>query len=126
MRKILIVDDSIELLEVMDIFLTKRNFEVQTVTNKADLLQSIQSFKPDLIILDVYLMGEDGREICKELRHYEKTRYLCIMIFSASTTVLKDYQECGADGFIEKPFGLNDILEKIESVIEHCKDKVVN
>ena len=122
MSKIIIVDDSRDLLEVLKFFLEEKGYEVETVTREQDLIEVISSYLPDLIILDIYLAGEDGREICKELRRHQDTRYLCILMFSASTTALINYKEYGADGYIEKPFGLNEIVEKIETTLESCKD----
>ena len=122
MSKIIIVDDSRDLLEVLKFFLEEKGYEVETVTREQDLIEIISSYSPDLIILDIYLQGEDGREICKELRRQQATRYLCILMFSASTKALINYKEYGADGYIEKPFGLNEIVEKIETTLESCKD----
>lgn len=122
MSKIVIVDDSMDLLEVLRFFLEEKGYEVETVTTQQDLISIIQSFSPDLIILDIYLQGEDGREICKELRKQESDKYLCILMFSASAKALINYKEYGADGYIEKPFGLNEIVTKIESTLETCKD----
>ncbi len=122
MSKIVVVDDSMDLLEVLKFFLEEKGYEVETVTKKQDLISIIKSFSPDLIILDIYLQGEDGREICKDLRSYEETKYLCILMFSASTKALINYKEYGADGYIEKPFGLNEIVNKIESTLETCKN----
>lgn len=122
MSKIVIVDDSKDLLEVLKFFLEEKAYDVETVTRKHELIDVIKSFSPDLIILDIYLQGEDGREICKELRRYESTKYLCILMFSASTKALINYKEYGADGYIEKPFGLNEIIDKIESTLKTCKD----
>ena len=121
MSKIVIVDDSRDLLEVLKFFLEEKGYEVETVTQEKDLISVIKLFSPDLIILDIYLLGEDGREICKELRRHEATKYLCILMFSA-TKALADYREYGADGFIEKPFGLNEIVNKIELTMEGCRD----
>ena len=122
MSKIVIVDDSRDLLEVLKFFLEEKGFEVEIVTRKQALIEVISSYSPDLIILDIYLQGEDGREICKELRRQQATRYLCILMFSASTKALINYKEYGADGYIEKPFGLNEIVKKIETTLESCKD----
>lgn len=122
MSKIVIVDDSRDLLEVLKFFLEEKGYEVETATREHDLISLVKSFSPDLIILDIYLQGEDGREICKELRRHEETKYLCILMFSASTKALTNYKEYGADGYIEKPFGLNEIVDKIESTFETCKD----
>lgn len=122
MSKILLVDDSMDLLEILKFFLEEKGYEVETATNEHELITLIKSFSPDLIILDIYLRGEDGREICKELRRHEVTKYLCVLIFSASTKALANYKQYGADGYIEKPFGLHDIVDKIESTLEGCKD----
>jgi len=122
MSKIVLVDDSKDLLEVLKFFLEEKGYEVKTATNEYELQSIIKSFSPDLIILDIYLRGEDGREICKELRRNQETQYLCIIIFSASANSLLNYKEYGADGYIEKPFGLNEIVDKIESTLEICRD----
>lgn len=122
MSKIVIVDDSQELLDVLKFFLEQRGYEVETASTEKNLISLIRSFSPDLIILDIYLQGEDGREICKKLRNQIETKYLCILMFSASTKKLSNYKEYGADGYIEKPFGLNEVINKIESALETCKD----
>lgn len=122
MSKIVIVDDSTDLLDVLKFFLQEKGHEVETTTNEKGLISLIKSFSPDLIILDIYLRGEDGREICRQLRKFEETKYLCILLFSASSKALIDYKEYGADGFLEKPFGLAEVLDKIEAALETCKD----
>ena len=122
MTKIVIVDDSKDLLEVLKFFLTEKGYEVETATGKADLINMIKTFSPDLIILDIYLDGEDGREICKELRENQESKYLCILMFSASIKALVNYKQYGADGYIEKPFGLNEIVDEIEAALETCKN----
>lgn len=122
MKKILIVDDSAELLEAMQIFLEREGYEIRILTNPLIVMQTVKEFQPDLIILDVFISGKDGRDICRSLRKNIITKYLCIMLFSASPQALKNFELYDADGFIEKPFALNDIIKKIESVLEKCKN----
>lgn len=122
MSKILIVDDSKEILEIMQYFLEMKGYEVKCISKADDLLPSIHSFLPDLIILDIFLHGEDGREICRNLRKSVETKYLCIILFSASGNDAKKYKEYGADDYLEKPFGLVELINKIESGLEHCKN----
>ncbi len=126
MSKILIVDDSTDLLEVLKFFLEEKGYEVETVSRHQNLISLIKSFSPDLLLLDIYLHGGDGREICKKLRKEEATKYLCILMFSASTKALLNYESYGADGYIEKPFGLQEIVSKVESILEKCKDYYQN
>jgi DNA-binding response OmpR family regulator len=122
MSKIVIVDDSGDLLEVLSFFLKEKGYTIDTAMSEGDLIPLIKSFSPDLVILDIYLRGEDGRDICKELRRHDATKYLCILMTSSSSIALANYKEYGADGYIEKPFGLVEIVETIESTLETCKD----
>ena len=122
MSKIVIVDDSRDLLEVLKYFLEEKGYEIETLTEADSLVPVIRSFSPDLILLDIFLQGEDGRQICKELRRHAETKYLCILMFSASPRALSGYKEYGADGYLEKPFGLTEIIEKIEATLATCKD----
>ena len=115
--KILIVDDSKDILEGMRMFLELRKYVVQTLTDATNIFENITVFKPDVLILDVYLSGTDGRELCKKLKESDETKDLKIILFSAATNALKDFQSYGADACLEKPFGLEEISIKIESVL---------
>jgi DNA-binding response OmpR family regulator len=121
MSKILIVDDSTDLHEALQFFLTEKGYEVKCIASAKNLVSIVKEFLPDLIFLDIYLQGEDGREICKKLRTLVETKYLCIILFSVSDKDAKLYKEFGADGYLEKPFGLNEMIEKIEDTLQYCK-----
>jgi DNA-binding response OmpR family regulator len=124
MKKLLIVDDSIELLDALKIFLEKKNYLVKGITNHKEIFDVIKVYEPDLVMLDIFLSGGDGREVCQKLRDNYDTKYLCVMMFSASPEALKEHKIYGADGCIEKPFTLNKMIEAIETVLESCKDYV--
>ena len=123
MSKLLIVDDSTALLEVMKNILERSDYTVRTLNRADDIYNEISDFKPDLLILDIYLAGLDGREICRQLRRNAETSNLCILVFSASPKTLEDYDSYNADDFIEKPFDITILVEKIRSVLDYCKDK---
>lgn len=123
MNKLLVVDDSTDLLEAMEIILTQKGYVVKTLQDCNSISNEISNFNPDLLILDIFLAGKDGREMCKELRKSIVNKYLCIIIFSASPKALENYASFGADDSLEKPFGINNLIEKIESVLNNCKEK---
>lgn len=123
MSKLLIVDDSVALLEVMKTILERNGYTVKTLNKTPDIYKEIREFQPDLLILDIYLAGEDGREICKEIRNNVETKHICILVFSASPRTLEDYKSYYADDFIEKPFDITHLVEKIKSVLDYCKHK---
>jgi DNA-binding response OmpR family regulator len=117
MNKLLIVDDSTDLLEAMEMILLQKGYFVKTLSRYHNIYKEIEEFNPDLLILDIFLSGRDGREICKELRIAASNKYLSIIIFSASPKALENYEFYGADDYLEKPFGINNLVEKIESVL---------
>jgi DNA-binding response OmpR family regulator len=123
MSKLLIVDDSTALLEVMQNILERNDYIVKTLNRPSGIFKEIKEFKPDMLILDIYLAGEDGREICKKLRNNLETKDLCILVFSASPKTLEDYKGYHADDFIEKPFDISVLVEKIKSVLDLCKKR---
>jgi len=123
MNKLLIVDDSDALLEVMKRILERNKYTVNTLNSAKDIYKKIGEFQPDLLILDIFLAGKDGREICREIKTNAETKHTCILVFSASPAKPDEYKSYGADDFIEKPFDIAYLVEKIKSVLTYCKDK---
>ena len=118
MPKILVIDDDKDLLEVTQALLTKKGFEVKINNNWEEALESISAFNPQLILLDVFLNGVDGLDICKQLKSMPHTKHIPVLIFSAyprvAETVIYEY---GADDFIAKPFEVNDLVLKVHSML---------
>ncbi|MEO7291558.1 MAG: response regulator [Ginsengibacter sp.] len=118
MRKLLIVDDNDELLLAMKSLLSFYGFDIHTATGSKILMDEIASFKPEVIILDVLLCGEDGRDICKKIRQDSNYNEIALLLFSASPKHLVDYKKHGADGVIEKPFAIKELIENIETTVK--------
>ncbi len=89
--------------------LTDEGYRVQTSLN-GRCLQRIESDLPDLILLDVLLQGEDGRELCQQLKGREQTRHIPVILFSAHITANSAIEVCGADDFLAKPFRIQELL----------------
>jgi DNA-binding response OmpR family regulator len=121
MQKLLVVDDSEDLLFAMQTLLEQYDFEVRTATNEASFLKEATLFKPAIIIMDVLLNGENGRDICKSFRENPDNENVALILFSASANNLKNFEECGADGIIEKPFGIKELIKKIETILQFRK-----
>ncbi|MDB5199694.1 MAG: response regulator transcription factor [Chitinophagaceae bacterium] len=122
MRKLLIVDDNADLLFAIQRLLSFYDFTVRTVTDSKACMQEFKSFMPEIVIIDVLLSGEDGRQLCKALRENPYNKEVTLILFSASPKCLENFHECNADGVIEKPFGIKDLLEKIEAAVQ-CRKK---
>ncbi|MDQ6764415.1 MAG: response regulator [Bacteroidota bacterium] len=115
MSKILVVDDDIDILSVMEILLTMKGFEVEVTAKGENTFPKIETFNPDLIILDVLISGHDGRTICKQLKTNEATKNIPVIMFSAHPGAAATIADYGADDFISKPFDVNDLIQKVTS-----------
>jgi len=119
MYKILVVDDDQSILDSMEIALNLQGYEVETTTKGEETFSRIASFHPDLILMDVYLSGMDGREICKRIKENEKTKDIPVIIFSANRSMKEVFKESGANDFIGKPFNMDELYDKVKNQTSH-------
>ena len=116
MPKILVVDDSTDLLKVFPLIFKMSGYEVEAVSSKDKLNKALAEFVPDVVLLDVRLSGEDGRELCKEIKE-NHPQNIPVILTSASPELLQDYEACKADAVIEKPFNIQTLLKKVTEVL---------
>ena len=112
MRKILIIDDDVDVLELVKLILLLNNFDVVTHSTALNVDDVVMNWHPDLILLDVRLPQKSGIQVCRELK---KTHTIPIILFSAHDNEQNSYRECGAVAFISKPFDLKHLLNTIHS-----------
>jgi DNA-binding response OmpR family regulator len=115
MSRILVVDDDVDILSVMEILLSMKGFDVEVIAKGENTFPKINSFKPDLILLDVLISGFDGRTICKELKSNKNTSHIPVIMFSAHPGAAATIADYGADDFIAKPFDVNILLAKVNA-----------
>jgi len=113
MSKILVVDDDIDILSVMEILLKMKGFEVEVTARGENTFPKIETFKPDIILLDVLISGQDGRTICRKLKSDNKTSRIPVIMFSAHPGAAASIADYGADDFIAKPFDVPNLLQKV-------------
>ena len=119
MKKILIVDDDRDILELMAYILGEEDYQTLTLDNGDAILEEISRFKPDLILMDVMLEHLDGRDICHLIKRMEATRSLPVILVSASHDLSERLGREGApDDFLSKPFELETLLHKVRSTLQ--------
>lgn len=119
--RILVIEDSEALLEMLEFVLRTHNYEVFCKNHVGDIYDFVLNTNIDLLLLDVSLRDADGRDICKKLKSNPHTNYFPVILMSANPALLDDFVDCDADAVIEKPFGLNILLSEISKVIHHGK-----
>jgi two-component system response regulator VicR/two-component system sensor histidine kinase/response regulator len=113
MNKILVVDDDADFLYTVKTGLTDHGFIVQTILSQDEIYKSILIFEPTVILLDIYLEGADGRNICRGLKNHFRTKEIPIIFCSGDHKLKHEYHLSLAEDFIEKPFNtkvLADLL----------------
>jgi excisionase family DNA binding protein len=120
-RKILVVDDDVELVELItDVLERDGRFEVRSVNNGFDAGMMVKEYKPDLIVLDVMLPDINGKEVCQRVRS-DKTMDT-VQIICISGMVEEDkvdgLRQAGANDFMRKPFEVDRLIERICQLLE--------
>ena len=118
MNKVLIVDDDLDFLETIKKILNDASFEVETISTQEDIYNYILSFNPQVILLDIYLNGADGRNICKGLKNHFRTRKIPIILCSGDSKEKDKYPEYMAEDFIEKPLNVENLIQRLNN---YCK-----
>lgn len=112
-RKILIVDDDEELVELMaDAFVADNRFDIKTANNGFDAGMLVKEFRPDLVVLDVMLPDINGKEVCQRVRNdptMEMVKIICISGMVEQDKI-NDLKIAGANDFMNKPFAVDQLL----------------
>jgi CheY-like chemotaxis protein len=112
-KKILVADDDPAILEVITFMLEDAGYEVVTTVG-GDTEKCVQESKPDLLLLDIWMSGMDGRNICKNLKSRKATMHMPIIMISANKDTKKIAKEVGANDFISKPFEMKTLLSLVK------------
>jgi len=124
-KKILIVDDEDDILHFLELVLREKGYEVATASGGHEALTKAQVDRPDLVLLDIMMPQMDGWEVLKLLRVDESTSHIPVAMLSARTEAkdrVQGLQE-GAIDYICKPFSLQELLGKIETIFSQVADR---
>lgn len=118
MKKIIVVDDDEEVLETIELVLEIGGYEVEPLADAENIHETIKSFNPDLIILDIVLGRIDGRTVCQEIKANPNTKHLPVLMISGLYKASEiSLLQTPPDDFMPKPFKMEVLLDKIETLI---------
>jgi len=124
-RKILVVDDENDILELVRFNLNKAGYSVDCASTGESALEKIKHHKPDLILLDLMLPGIDGLEVCKILKSNPETAQIPIIMLTAKseeTDIVVGF-ELGADDYITKPFSPRVLVARVKTLLRRKAEK---
>jgi len=113
MKKIYVADDDLGILDATKLMLELEGYQVETFLDSS-IIQKMVTAPPQLLLLDIWMSGEDGKDICRELKGKKATKHIPIIMVSASRDVEDSVREAGANDFISKPFEMSLLISKIK------------
>ena len=117
MAKILVIDDDKPTLEIVKIILDNEGYVVETISDWCAVFEKIKEYKPDLIILDIFISGADGRVICKELKKSKTTTKIPVILFSATNRLEAYTKDSNAKGYLKKPFETVELVNIVKKYV---------
>lgn len=118
-KKVLIVDDSVTILEIVKKFIGNKTYEVITANNGVSGLKMAELEKPDVVLLDIMLPKMDGYEVCRRIKNNSnlaKTKILLFSVKSDKASMDTGYK-AGADDYLAKESGLEIIADRIDRLL---------
>ena len=127
-KKALVVEDDVNIAELLKIYLQKDGFEVVNVYDGGRAVALAETFRPDIILLDIMLPVMDGWQVCREVRKFSRVPIIMLTAKGESTDKISGL-EMGADDYVTKPFDPKELLARIRAVLRRadggCGDEEV-
>jgi len=121
---VLVVDDEAQIRRALNRALTARDYEVEVAADGEEALASAEGFDPDVVILDLNLPGIDGFEVCRRLRAWSSTPVIVLSVREDELDKV-DALDLGADDYLTKPFGIEELLARIRALLRRSEEKGV-
>jgi DNA-binding response OmpR family regulator len=109
-KHILIIEDDEDIRNIAGFILESEGYRVSGCSCQ---LEGLDTFKPDLILLDEWVNLKEGHMICKEIKTIQHLMHVPVIIFSTATDIAGIAANCKADGFVPKPFDLDMLLDEV-------------
>lgn len=113
---VLVIDDDPAIVDAVRMLLELDDFATEGYSG-SDIMGTIEELQPDLVLLDVWLSGTDGRAVCQAVKHHATLQATPIILISAGKDLSESAKNAGADDFIEKPFDMDALLQKVHQLL---------
>jgi len=124
-KRILVLDDNHDILDIVHETLSYEQFEVQSTSRGEVVIPLMEKFVPDLIILDYRVAGSNGGELCLQIKSHPVFKNTPVIIFSAYINHHDELFAYGCDAIINKPFDLNELVTKVNGLLNESKENTL-
>lgn len=124
-KKVLIVDDEANIVAALEYLLQRNGYEVRSASHSDEALQLVETFAPDLVLLDIMMPQRSGYEVCQRIREREDSSRIKILMLSAKgrEAEVSKGLSLGADLYITKPFSNAELVARIGELLGEEPDK---
>ena len=126
--KVLVAEDEKKILNLLQLYLEKNNYDVITAENGKEALEKIKRYSPDLLVLDIMMPAMNGHEVCKKIRKNRKYKDIPIIYLSSLTekqSIISSL-EIGGDDYMTKPFDPNELIARINAILRRVKGRYIS
>ena len=116
-KRVLILDDDLDILQICSIVLRKKGFDVSTLNSSTQVLEKVRAYRPDVILMDNWIPGPGGIESTKMLKSQQDLQYIPVIFFSANSNVTQLASEAKADYCLRKPFDIAELEDIVNQAI---------
>lgn len=115
----MICDDDQSILDVLQMLLESESFEVIAEIDSTQLIGKMQTYSPDILLLDLWMPVLTGDQVLKALREIEEFKFIPVIVLSASVDANNIAHGAGATDFLPKPFDMDDLIFKIKELLQN-------
>ncbi len=123
-KRVLVVDDEAQITRVLRHSLTAHRYDVRTAADGLSALDTFRDWHPDLIITDLQMPEMNGIELCREIRKTSKLPIIVLSVKGEERTKV-DALDAGADDYVLKPFGIDELLARVRAALRRSSDAPV-
>ena len=124
-KKVLILDDDADILQICSIVLKKKGFDVSTLNSSTNVQEHVRSYHPDVILMDNWIPGPGGIEATRLLKKETDLQSIPVIFFSANSNVTQLAREAQADYFLQKPFDITELEAIVQLAVSHPVEPLV-
>ncbi len=126
--RILIADDNLTNVELLEAYLANLDCEIDVARDGQETLAKVESFQPDLILLDIMMPKLSGFEVCQQIKQDPRTRNIMILMVTALNELgdIERAVNAGTDDFLSKPVNKLELLKRVENMLKlrHVTDEL--
>lgn len=116
--RILIIDDEVEILRVLRRSLAAQGYQIYTISDGTEVMEALIRHRPDLLLLDLGLPGMNGLDVCRQVRGESQVPIIVLSVRDSEHDKVQAL-ELGADDYIAKPFGIQEVLARVRVALRH-------